>query len=105
MRSVAKISGTVVLDTRKTTKINLRVTDEIRELIDSAAAAVGKTHTEFILESARQQATDVLLDQRLFELTDAQHEALMDVLQTPPAPSSALKKLLASKAPWETRKR
>jgi uncharacterized protein (DUF1778 family) len=99
-----KAARTVALDQRKSTKINLRVSDETRDLIDQAAASVGKTRTEFMLESARQHAIDVLLDQRLFDLTDAQHQAFMDVLQNPPAPTAALKKLLASKAPWELRR-
>jgi uncharacterized protein (DUF1778 family) len=100
----SKSAHTAALDARKSTKINLRVSDETRDLIDQAAASVGKTRTEFMLESARQHATDVLLDQRLFDLSDAQHQAFMDVLQNPPAPPAALKKLLASKAPWETRR-
>src|SRR5690242_13431500 len=48
--------------------INLRIETRTRQLIDDAAAVVGKTRTEFMVESARQQAVDVLLDQRLFVL-------------------------------------
>jgi uncharacterized protein (DUF1778 family) len=81
--------------------INLRVSHETRNLIDAAASVVGKTRTEFMLESARQHAIDVLLDQRLFILKPEQHDAFMRVLDNPPAPSAALKKLLASKAPWD----
>jgi uncharacterized protein (DUF1778 family) len=88
-------------ETTKTTKINLRVPEDTRELIDTAAAALGKTRTEFMLESARQHAIDVLLDQRLFILNEQQHDAFVRVLQNPPAPSAALRKLFASKAPWE----
>jgi uncharacterized protein (DUF1778 family) len=48
--------------------INLRIEAQTRRLIDDAAAVLGKTRTEFMIESARNAATDVLLDQRLFEL-------------------------------------
>jgi len=35
---------------------------------DDAAQAAGKSRSEFIIESARQSAMDVLLDQRFFTL-------------------------------------
>ena len=85
----------------RTTTINLRVPNVTRQLIDSAAAVVGKSRTEFMLESARQHAIDVLLDQRLFVLSVDQHDAFMDALDNPPMPNAALKKLLSSKSPWE----
>jgi uncharacterized protein (DUF1778 family) len=85
----------------QTTSINLRVSTVTRELIDTAAAAVGKTRTEFMLESARQHAIDVLLDQRLFHLSPEQHDAFMEALNNPPKPNAALKKLMSGKSPWE----
>jgi uncharacterized protein (DUF1778 family) len=85
----------------KTTSINLRVPQQTRVLIDTAAAATGKSRTEFMLESARQHAIDVLLDQRLFVLTAEQHEAFLSALENPPQPSARLKKLLLSKPVWE----
>lgn len=87
--------------TARTTKINLRVPDDTRDLIDTAAAAVGKTRTEFMLESARQHAVDVLLDQRLFVLDDDEYGTFERVLSEPAAPTPALKKLFAQKSPWE----
>ena len=85
----------------RTTTINLRVTQLTRQLIDTAAAVLGKSRTEFMLESARQHAMDVLLDQRLFVLNAEQHDAFMHALDNPPLPNAALKKLLSSKSPWE----
>ena len=85
----------------RTTTINLRVAQATRQLIDNAAAIEGKTRTEFMLESARLHAIDVLLDQRLFVLNDEQHEAFSAALDNPPLPNAALRKLLASKSPWE----
>ena len=87
---------------RDATTINLRVPRATRVLIDTAAAVLGKSRTEFMLEFARQHAIDVLLDQRLFVLDADQHAAFMRVLDNPPAPNARLKKLLAGKASWET---
>jgi uncharacterized protein (DUF1778 family) len=85
----------------RTTTINLRVPKPTRELIDTAAAAVGKSRTEFMLESARQHAIDVLLDQRLFVLSAEQHKAFLQVLDHPPPPNATLRKLMSGKSPWE----
>lgn len=81
--------------------ITMRVPLATRDLIDSAAAAEGKTRTEFVLESARLHAIDVLLDQRVFALTAEQSIAFAAVLDRPPQPTSALKALMKQSAPWE----
>lgn len=83
------------------TTITMRLPVETRELIDQAAATIDKSRTEFVLESARQRAIDVLLDQRVFHLDAAASEAFAQVLENPPGPIAALRKLMASKAPWE----
>jgi uncharacterized protein (DUF1778 family) len=88
-------------DRRRDAVINVRLPMRVRDLIDSAADVVGKTRTDFILESATKHAVDVLLDQRLFQLNLAQYEEFMRVLDQPAVPNARLKKLLASKSPWE----
>jgi uncharacterized protein (DUF1778 family) len=87
---------------RRDTVINVRLTKMLRDLIDRAADVVGKTRSEFILESARTHAIDVLLDRRLFTLDAEQYESFIKTLEAPPAPNEKLKRLLASKSPWET---
>lgn len=86
---------------RPDTTINLRVSQMVRDEIDSAASLLGKTRTDFIVESARKQATDVLLDRTLFSLNDAQHKAFLKALDNPAPPNARLKRLMASKSPWE----
>ena len=58
----AKRTPTSPSKQRSTATVNLRVPQETRELIDNAAAALGKSRTEFMLDSARREAIDVLLD-------------------------------------------
>ena len=86
---------------RRDTTINIRVPTAIRDLIDNAATLTGKTRSDFILESARRQATDILLDQRLFSLDDDAYGAFMRALNGAPASNAKLKQLFRSKAPWE----
>jgi uncharacterized protein (DUF1778 family) len=81
--------------------IQMRVRPQVRELIDSAAAALGKTRTEFMIDAARERAIDVLLDQRTFRLDEERGAAFVEALSRPPKPTSALRKLLAAEAPWE----
>ncbi|MCC6736424.1 MAG: DUF1778 domain-containing protein [Bauldia sp.] len=86
---------------RRGSVINLRLPERDKELIDAAAAATGKTRTEFVVDSAKQSAIDVLLDRRLLELNEAEWTAFTAALDDPPPPNAALRKLMARKAPWE----
>jgi uncharacterized protein (DUF1778 family) len=82
--------------------INLRIETQTRQLIDDAAAVLGKTRTEFMVESARTVAIDVLLDQRLFVLDPERYDAFMHALDNPPAPGPKLRSLLRRAPAWET---
>ena len=83
------------------TTITMRLPEQTKELIDRAAAAVDKSRTQFVLESARERALDVLLDQRVFHLDEAASEAFAEALENPPPPVAALRALIKSKAPWQ----
>ena len=80
--------------------INLRIETQTRQLIDDAAAVLGKTRTEFMVESARRQAIDVLLDQRLYVLDPDGYDAFMHALDNPPAPGPKLRALLRRVPAW-----
>ena len=78
---------------KRDTTINIRLTARMRDLIDSAASSVGKTRSEFILESASRQAIDMLLDQRLFSLGEAEYAAFVSALDHPPEPPRTASKI------------
>ncbi|HEY9057945.1 MAG TPA: DUF1778 domain-containing protein [Aurantimonas sp.] len=82
--------------------INLRIETQTRHLIDDAAAVLGKTRTEFMVESARNVAIDVLLDQRLYALDPERYDAFVQALDNPPAPGPKLRALLRRVPAWET---
>ncbi len=81
--------------------INLRIETNTRQLIDDAATILGKTRTEFMIDSARRQAIDVLLDQRLFVLNSERYDAFMNALDNPPAPGPKLRSLLRRMPAWQ----
>jgi len=85
---------------KRDTVVNFRIAKPMRELIDSAADAMGKSRSEFIIESAHKSAMNVLLDQSFFALDAERFASFMAALDRPPAPNRKLKALLASKAPW-----
>jgi uncharacterized protein (DUF1778 family) len=86
---------------RSEANIHIRATIQIKHLIDSAATAVGKTLSEFVLDSARQHAIDVLLDQRLFVLDPDKYDAFISALDSPPPAGAKLKALMKRKPLWQ----
>lgn len=81
--------------------INLRIETGTRQLIDDAAAILGKTRTEFMIDSARRQAIDVLLDQRLFTLDPERYDAFVRTLDSPPPAGPKLRSLLRRVPAWQ----
>jgi uncharacterized protein (DUF1778 family) len=81
--------------------VQVRMPQQTKDLINTAAEAMGKSLSAFITESASRQASDVLLDQRLFTLDAEASEAFARVLDVPPPPTERLRQLLAARSPWE----
>ncbi len=81
--------------------ISIRIPAQTRDLIDTAAAATGRSRSDFMIESARLHAVDVLLDQRVFNLDAAGSEAFAAALANPAEPNAAMRKLMSTPAPWE----
>lgn len=82
--------------------INLRIEGRTRELIDAAASALGKTRTEFMVETARKAAVDVLLDECLFALDDSRYDDFVAVLDSPPEPGPRLQALMRRVPAWKS---
>jgi uncharacterized protein (DUF1778 family) len=54
-----------------------------------------------MLDSARRQAEEAILDQRVFFLDDKADAAFLAILDAPPKPNKALRALMARKPAWE----
>lgn len=87
--------------TSPTEIINLRASAEQKALIDRAAQRLGKSRTEFVLDTMREAAENVLLDQRLFTLDADAFAAFEAALEAPVEGNEALAKTLAAPAPWD----
>jgi uncharacterized protein (DUF1778 family) len=87
--------------TARDVNINLRASRKQRALIDSAAAALGKNRSDFMLEASCREAEAVLLDRRYFALDAETFEQFTAMLDELPAGNPRLRRLLSEKAPWE----
>lgn len=81
--------------------INIRAQQRQRELIDQAAAMLGKNRSDFMLEIACREAETVLLDRRMFAVDTDTWTRFNALLDAPPRDLPKLRKLLATKAPWD----
>jgi uncharacterized protein (DUF1778 family) len=83
-----------------TRAVNLRVREDIRDLIDRAAQSQGKSRSEFMIDAARRAAEDALLDQTLVR-TDAETYAhFLSVLDQPPG-GEGYERLMKAAKPWK----
>lgn len=80
--------------------IHIRALDADRDLIDRAADVSGKSRSEFVLDSARREAEDVLREQRVFNLDATAFKTFMRELDAPPRANPKLNALFKRQAPW-----
>ena len=90
---------------KRTQRINLRTTSQTETLIRAGAKVRGVNITDFILESARARAEQVLADQTIFTLSPAQWKAFTEALDRPPMLHSKprLKRLFSEPSVAESR--
>ena len=81
--------------------INLRATQRQKVLIDRAAEALGRSRSDFMLETSCREAETVLLDRRYFALSDDAFRRFTAMLDKPPASNPKLRRLLQTRAPWD----
>jgi len=86
---------------RKDDLIQIRASAAAKALLNRAASLRGQKLSEFMLESARRQAEETILDQRSFFLDPEAHEKFLAMLDSPAKPNKALRDLMRRKPAWE----
>jgi uncharacterized protein (DUF1778 family) len=81
--------------------INLRASRKQKTLIDRAAEALGRTRSDFMLDTACREAESVLLDRRYFALSEEAFKRFTSILDSPLRDNPRLRRLLQTKAPWD----
>jgi uncharacterized protein (DUF1778 family) len=86
---------------RQSENINLRASREQKALIDQAAEVLGRSRSDFMLDTACREAEAVLLERRYFSLSDEAFKRFMATLDKPPKDNPKLRRLLETRPPWE----
>ena len=86
----------------RTEKVDLRVTQAAKRLLQTAARASQRSVSEFVLESALARAEETLPDRQRFGLDAEQWEAFQAALDAPPRQLPRLAKLLQQSSPFES---
>ncbi len=86
---------------RKDDVIQIRASAETKAILTRAAALRGQKLSEFMLDSARRQAEDTILDQRVFFLAPDAHEAFLAMLDAPAQDVVELRTRLTKPPAWE----
>jgi uncharacterized protein (DUF1778 family) len=89
----------------RTRRINLRATGHQELLIRTGAKTAGLSLTDFILESACQQAERALADKRDFSVSAKQWKAFLEVLDRPAMVKPELARLFSETSRLEDRSR
>lgn len=71
-------------------RINMRVSEKVRDMIDRAAELQGVDRTAFMLDAATTRARNVILEDRILMLTPREVEQVRDLLDSVPQPTAEL---------------
>lgn len=89
------------INASRTEKVDLRVTQAAKRLLQTAARASQRSVSEFVLESALARAEETLPDRQRFGLDAERWSAFQAALNAPPKPLPQLGKLLRQPGPFD----
>lgn len=76
----------------KSERLEARLSQKQKALIQHAADLAGRSLTDFILTASQEAASKVIREHEVITLTVAESKNFAEVLINPPAPNAALKK-------------
>ncbi|PHS12949.1 MAG: hypothetical protein COA86_17850 [Kangiella sp.] len=79
-------------------RITARVTKKVKQELEDAAALLGSTLNEFMVQSALERAHKILERDQIISLTAADSAVFFQALDNPSKPNDALKKAFAKYA-------
>ncbi len=86
----------------KTESIQIRVTPDLKHLVERAAEIVGASVSEFSMQVIRQAAETEILNRRFLTLKAANFDQFLSILDSPPKLSDQAKARLRRKSVWDT---
>lgn len=82
----------------KDTRLHIRCDQEVRRLLDKAAAYAHMSVSEFVLSNAIEQAQSVVQTHEAITLSQDNFDAFLNALDTPAPPAPALQRAWARHA-------
>ncbi|HET8648849.1 MAG TPA: DUF1778 domain-containing protein [Gemmatimonadales bacterium] len=79
----------------KTARMEARLSEEVKALVQQAADLRGQTLTEFVLAASREKAIETLREAQLIHLATADQERFAEALLAPPRPARRLRNAAA----------
>ncbi len=76
----------------KTARLEARLTDEQKTLLQHAADLTGRSLTEFVVSSAQEVAAQTVREHELLALSGRDRQVFIDALLRPNPPSKRLRK-------------
>ena len=76
----------------KKQRIDLRLTDDDKSIIEEAAAISNQTITQFVVASDSERAAEVIEQHRRMVLNEQSWSLVMAAITQPPAPNDRLKR-------------
>jgi uncharacterized protein (DUF1778 family) len=95
--------NTLPTQATRSARLGLRATPAQEAVLRRAADVAHKSLTDFILDSACLAAEQTLLDQRLFMVSGATYQTLLDLLDQPEQANAGLADLFSRPVPWQTK--
>jgi uncharacterized protein (DUF1778 family) len=78
-------------------RISLRIPVQIKERIARAAAMEGRSLTDYVTDAANSAAIRTLETERIIEVDDGNLARISALIENPPEPTLALRRLMARK--------
>ncbi len=82
----------------KDTRLHIRCDQEVRQLLDKAAAYAHMSVSEFVLRNAVEKAQALVEQREAVTLTQQDFAAFLDALEAPAQPAPALQRAFARHA-------
>lgn len=89
---------------RRTEKLDLRLSQAAKRTLQAAAAAERKSVSEFVLDTALREAEERLADRRVFTLDGKKWEAFVAALDAPPRRHARLERLFAEPSVFDRKR-
>ena len=87
----------------KDERLDLRLTRSQKSTIEAASSVLGRSLTEFTVESAVGRAHDVLADQRIYHVMPDGWDSLIELMDAPITPNEGLSRLFSKPSVFDAR--